>query len=345
MKDKTLDLTVQPEDDGFHLQDHVTGDFEWWYFDILDQSAGCFLKIVMHIGTDPLRRRVFPQLAISVNTPEHQESITRAYRLSELEADTRQCRVLVRNEVKIWAEPANLPEYGIQIDIREFTCKFRFTAETEGWKPLGKEIQHQSEKKKGAFAWVIPMPKASVEGDFTFKNKIYKIQDGIGYHDHNYIKVDREHPLYVDELVRKWYWGKCYAGRFMAVFMDIHTGVGNMRSLLVTENNSILHSSNDMIDCSVMSYGFDESLGVKYPASLGIQSTDPDFQFRAEFDFDRILDRKDLLEGVNGAIRFLIRKLVAKPAYHGILATVKMKIREFDLDGFGNFESMVFRNS
>ena len=64
----TYELTVRPEDDGLQIVDFTRGDFEWWYFDINDQVSGCFIKIVVHIGTDPLRTRVFPQLAISVNT-------------------------------------------------------------------------------------------------------------------------------------------------------------------------------------------------------------------------------------------------------------------------------------
>lgn len=43
---------------------------------IIDRETGCFLKIVMPIGTDPLKTRIFPQLAVSVNTPEMSESFS-----------------------------------------------------------------------------------------------------------------------------------------------------------------------------------------------------------------------------------------------------------------------------
>ena len=68
------------------------------------------------------------------------------------------------------------------------------------------------------------------------------------------------------------------------------------------------------------------------------------FLFRAEFDFDKILDRKDLLEGVNPALKFLIKKLIAKPVYYGILSKVRLNIKNNNLEGSGNFESMVFRD-
>jgi len=65
------ELKVYPEDDGLQIVDYVKGDFEWWYFDISDQVSGWLLKIVIHIGTDPPRTRVFPQIAVSVNTPQN----------------------------------------------------------------------------------------------------------------------------------------------------------------------------------------------------------------------------------------------------------------------------------
>jgi hypothetical protein len=338
------ELTVQPKDDGFHIVDYITGDFEWWYFDIIDQESGCFLKIVMHIGTDPLKTRIFPQLAISINTPEWSESFSHPYSISELEADDQQCNISIKDELKIWAEFNSYPEYFIKIDIPRFKCNYRFIGDIEGWKPLGKEIHHQIGKKKNSFSWIVPVPKARVEGDFFYKDKNYLIHNAIGYHDHNYIKVDKKHPLYLDDLVIKWYWGKCYADRFMIIFMDIYCRTNRTLSLLVAENNKIIYGANNLMDCSIVSFGYDNIVQAKYPELLIIKSTDKHFHFQAEFEFDKILDRKDLLEGVNPVFKLLIKRLVAKPVYHGILAKVKLKIKDSDLEGYGNFESMVIRD-
>src|SRR4030066_1899408 len=98
----TYDLTVQQEDDGLQITDFKKGDFEWWYFDISDQTSGCFLKIVLHIGTDPLRTRVISQLAVSVNTPEKSESLYHPFIITEMKADTRQCNISVDEKIKIW---------------------------------------------------------------------------------------------------------------------------------------------------------------------------------------------------------------------------------------------------
>jgi hypothetical protein len=111
----------------------------------------------------------------------------------------------------------------------------------------------------------------------------------------------------------------------------------------VAENNKIIHSSNNLIDISVLSSGYDNILKAKYPESISIKSLDDQFPFQAEIESDRILDRKDLLDGVNQVIKFLIKSLVARPVYHGILAKARLKINDTNLQGSGNFESMVFR--
>ncbi|MCJ7448056.1 MAG: hypothetical protein MUO72_10200 [Bacteroidales bacterium] len=187
------------------------------------------------------------------------------------------------------------------------------------------------------------MPKARVDGDFFYENKKYTVTSAIGYHDHNYIKVDRKYPLFLDAMAIKWYWGKFYADRFTVIFADIYSRTNRTLSLMVAEHNKIIHSSNNLIDCSVSTSGYDNVLKAKYPASLKIKSLDEHFPFQAEFESDRILDRKDLLEGVNPVLKFLIKRLVAKPVYHGIFAKVKLEINNVHIQGTGNFESMVFR--
>jgi len=337
------ELTVHPEDDGIQIIDYAKGDFEWWYFDIYDRPSGCFLKIVIHIGTDPLRTRVLPQLAISLNTPEINKSISYPYGISEMRADPQRCNILISDKIMILSEHNDPPEYIIKIDIPGFKCNLRFISYVEGWKPLGEKILYQSGKKKVDFSWVIPVPGATVEGDFFHDNRKYVFSGAMGYHDHNYIKIDRKYPLYMDDLVNKWYWGKCHAGSYTMVFCDVYCRTNRILSLMVAQHNKIIHSSNNLINSSVVSSGYDKIVKAEYPASLKIESLDEQFPFKAEFKSEKILDRKDLLEGTNRVFRFLIKQLIAKPVYHGVFARVRLGIKNKSLEGYGNFESMIFR--
>jgi hypothetical protein len=97
------------------------------------------------------------------------------------------------------------------------------------------------------------------------------------------------------------------------------------------------------MDCSVLSFGYDHILQAKYPAWLRIKSTDRNFHFQADLELEKISDRKDLLEGVNPLLKSLIKRMIAKPVYHGILANAKLKVNDYNLQGYGNIESMIFR--
>jgi len=334
---------VLPEDDGLQITDFRKGDFEWWYFDVFDQAAGCFLKIVIHIGTDPLKTRIFLQLALSINTPDKSESLTLPLNMEDLIADTSQCNITVGNRIKIRTEPGSTEIYSIKTDIPEFKCDFRFEGAIEGWKPQGNKMVHQKGKKKSEFYWIIPQPRSIVSGVFFYRNKTYKMTRATGYHDHNYLKVDREYPLYLDSLVNKWYWGKCNAGKYTMIFTDVSCKNNRSQAVMIAEDNKIIHISYSLTDCSVKEYGYDENLHSEYPASIVIKSNDENFPLHAEFEFEKILDHKDLLEGVNPLLKFLIKKLIAKPVYHGIFSRVRLEIKNQLLEGYGNFESMVFR--
>jgi hypothetical protein len=337
------ELKVTPEDDGAQIAEYVKGDFEWWYFDIYDQASTSFLKIVLHIGTNPLRTRIISQLAVSVNTPEKCESLSYPFEISEMSSDTWHCNISISDNIRIWTVLDHPPGYFIKIDIPGFKCDFKFRSEIEGWRPLGKNIPYQTGNKRVDFSWVIPVPKAKVEGAFYLGDRKFSLSVATGYHDHNYIKVDRKNPLYLDDQLLKWYWGKCFAGSFTIIFMDAWCRANRTLSLMVAENDKIIHSSNNLIECSVLSSGFDNILKTGYPSTIVIKSLDKEFPLKVEFESEKILDRKDLLEGVNPVIRFLIRQFAGKPAYHGILAKVRIDINNLVTEGTGNFESMVFR--
>ena len=336
-------LTVNPEDDAIQVIDYVKGDFEWWYFDISDVSSGFFLKLIVHIGTDPLKTKILAQLTISINTPDINKSLSFPFGISEMKADLQRFCISIKDKNLLMVELNNPSLYNIQIDIPDFKCDLKFNSQIEGWKPLGEKIAYQSGKKKVDFSWVIPVPRAAVKGLFSHDNRKYTFTDATGYHDHNFIRIDRKYPLYLDNLVKKWYWGKCYAGDYTVIFCDVYFRTNRILSLMVAEKNKIIHSSNNTITCTVLSSGYDVNINAEYPVSLQLESLDAQFPFKAEFESEKILDRKDLLEEVNPVFKFLIKKLVAKPVYHGVSAGVKLEIKNRILEGYGNFESMIFR--
>lgn len=338
------ELKVVPADDSFHLTEPVTGNFEWWYFDIIDKENNCVIKVVAHIGTDPLKTKVFPQLALSVSTPEKSEYITKSYLFSVFEGSTEYCHIRLKDNLEIKADYNSRVEYQIIVNIPEFSAGFHFSSELEGWKPAGNNVLFNENGKSGKFSWIIPVPKARVSGKFSYRGKHYTLQNAVGYHDYNYWSVNKNKPLFLDSMVPRWYWGKCYIDDYTIIFMDTHFRTNKLRSLMIARSNKIIHSSNNLIEFIPGQMETDDILKVAYPSRIIVRLNEKSLNLKLELVLKEIFDRKDLLEGVFLPVKWLIKKFVARPAYFGIYANAILETDGKKLEGTGNYEMMVFRN-
>jgi hypothetical protein len=336
-------LRVVPGDDGFHLNKPVIGNFEWWYFDVIDIKQNILLKIVTHIGTNPLKTSLYPQLAVSVSTPDTEENITRKYEFDDFSGASEYCRIQLKNEFEARVEHDAHTKYIVMVNLPEFSAELQFDSEIEGWKPAGDSISYSRSRRSAHFMWIIPCPKARVNGYFIFGGRRYEMDHVTGYHDHNYCSVNRKRPLHLDSLVNKWCWGKCYCEDFTMIFMDTYFRTNRLRSLFLARGNKIMHSSNNLIDLKVLNTGYDDILGSVYPSSLSVDIEENEFSLRAVIDAKKIADRKDLIEEVPSILKWFIKRFVARPVYYGFIAQVSMEIDNKELNGFGNYEYMAFR--
>ncbi len=337
------ELLILPVDDALHIQDPVKGDFEWWYFDVFEARSEIFVKIVFHIGTDPLRTRVYPQLAVSVNIAGVSGSFTRTYRPDEISSSISSCDISADPGIRIRSVQGKTLRYTLDISLKEFRCSLTFTSITEGWKPLGNSVFHQWGRRKSEFAWTIPVPEARVTGELEYKNRVLSLSGATGYHDHNYIKVDREHPLHLDNLVTEWIWGKCYAGRFTLIFMDTRFRSGRITSVMLAEHHRIIHSSNNLLNLRVHSKDYDRTLKAGYPRKLIMELREKDLRFDLVLDAETKADKRDLLEGVNPFMSWLIKTFLARPVYFSLIAKARLGKDGEKLTGSGNYEVMRFR--
>ncbi len=336
-------LKVVPRDDGFHLNKPVIGNFEWWYFDVIDPRKNILLKIVAHIGTDPMKTNVFPQLALSISTPEAEGYITRKYEFDDFRGSAERCHIHIKNEFEARSEHGKQTEYLIMVNLPEFSAELHFAGLIEGWKPAGDSVRYGRLQRSAHFMWIIPSPKAKVDGYFNYRGKHYQIDNATGYHDHNYCAVDQNKPLHLDSLVKKWYWGKCYCEDYTMIFMDTFFRTSRLRSLFLAKGAEIVHSSNNLLDLQVLNTGYDNKLLSEYPSSLSVAIKKDTFMLSAFIDSVKITDRKDLLDGVPPILKWFIKKFIARPVYCGLFARVSMEIKSKKLNGFGNYEYMAFR--
>jgi hypothetical protein len=338
-------LRVSPVDDSFQLVDPKTGDFEWWYFDIIDSSTGCIVKLVAHLGTDPLRRRCYPQVAVSVRTPTKRQSFIRPHSLSDFRASRDRCDVSIRDEFHAVVEsPGTDNRYHVTADINGFRADVTFIPEIEGWKPLGDAVEITSGRKKAAFSWIIPVPKAKVVGEFSLGKEKYELNEALGYHDHNYWQAGGREKLFMDDAISQWCWGRFLSKECTVIFMETHLREHPITSLMIANQDTIIHSSNNLIEVFADEVKKDGEIKTFYPSCITIRSVAKGNPFQMTLREKEIMDKRDLIEGVNPIIRWLIKQLVSRPAYYGILADSTIKIADKEIKGMALYELMSLRS-
>jgi hypothetical protein len=339
IKDASV-LQTKAADDGLHLNNFEVGNFEWWYFDIIDPETNCVLKIVIHLGTDPLRRLFFPQIAVSVKTPADKLAVSKIFNLNEFTAAHDRCNIKIAEKFRCYVEKN---DYFIWVDMPEFSGEFSFESSLLGWKPLGNEITLERNKRSAAFGWIIPVPKATVNGNFIFKGKKYYLKNANGYHDHNFWKVEPTKKLFIDTVISKWYWGRFQAGDYTIIFMNTQFRNNQISSLYFSDGNKLLHSSNNFLQFFIKSQKMNRELKCLYPDKSIIKLSEEPETLNLVLRTKEVIDRRDLLTGVNPILRLLIKTLVSKPAYIGLMAECNLTHGNQNISGMGIFETMIFR--
>lgn len=337
---------VIPSDDRLYITDPEIGNFEWWYFDVVDVRNQYVLKLVAHIGTDPLRRRFFPQAAITLRTPSEKRSFIKRFPLSDFSASTEYCDVRLKDEFHASFDSSGTESrYQVKIHMNEFSADLTFIGEIEGWKPLDGEVILEKSDRKGAFFWVVPLPKARVLGEFSIGSKTYTLEEAYGYHDHNYWKVNVPRKLFMDEMISRWYWGRCMAKDRTIVFMDTYLKNERISSLLIARDNEIIHSSRDSIQVRIDEVTEDRKLRTEYPSRMTIRSTDERNPFQMVMESEELIDKRDLLEGIHPLVKVLIKFFVFRPVYFGMTAESVISSVDEEIKGTAIYEMMLFRDT
>jgi len=332
-----------PSNDGYLLDSERIGNFEWWYFDCIDIQNNCLLKIVVHLGTDPLRTRFFPKLAISIKTPEASRAIELEYNLKDFHAERNCCDVRLRQDCHIYSDNENSGYYHIDINISGFRASLIFKQTVPVWVPPAHKIKASKGNRHSEMFWNVLQPRSMVDGSFQYNNIRYTLHDAIGYHDHNYWQLNSEQGLHMDEVITRWYWGKCVAGPYTVIFMETWMSGVSVKSIMVSEHDKIVYCTDKNITIKVDKEILHAPLKSKYPSQITLQINNEDFPFELVLNCQELIESKDLLKGVNPLIAWLVKGLVARPAYYGIYSTAILETPNQKLEGFGIYEFMLFR--
>jgi hypothetical protein len=328
-------------DDGLHLDNYDPGNFEWWYFDISDPITDSILKVVIHLGTDPLRLKFYLQIALSLNTPTVKKSIIVPCKLSELNASYDTCDLKISD--KLICQQVD-DAYYIRINIPDFRGEFTFYRRLPAWKPLGNELTFEKEQQRAAFGWIIPLPRARVSGTYELNGQKQEITNAEGYHDHNFWKVNGRNKLYMDTVLSSWYWGRYYAGTYVIIFMSTYFKNYQISSLYISEGKKLIHSSNNLIQLQIDRQTTDHRFKCTYPSKITISHPHQQEKINLTLIIKEMIDYKDLLTGVNPLMAFLIRTFVSRPHYLSFKTDCHLTHNEKSIRGTGIIEKMIFRS-
>jgi hypothetical protein len=199
--------------------------------------------------------------------------------------------------------------------------------------------------KHATFLWVVPMPRAEVEGVFALDGVDYALEEALGYHDHNAWQVDPKAKLFMDEVISYWYWGRFLGHATTIVFMDMGFRTHRLQSCLVATGGILVHSSNNLVEVTPDEVKHDEAMRATYPTRMTVALSEASCAVHMVLKAKAVVDRRDLLEGMHPLLKWLIRSLVSQPSYHGILADATVRLGAQELHGEALYESLCLRNT
>jgi hypothetical protein len=192
-------------------------------------------------------------------------------------------------------------------------------------------MQHGS--KQATFSWVVPLPRAAVEGVFAIDGVSYTLEEALGYHDHNTWQGAPQAKLFMDDVIAHWQWGRFLASDCTVVFMNTCLRTHSIRSCLYARDNTILHSSNNLRKVVTEAATQDEVLRAPYPTRIIVGLSTDACPWQMVLQATDVLDRRDLLEGVYPPLPWLIKRLISHPTYHSMLADVTLRIADMERHG------------
>jgi hypothetical protein len=305
-------------DDGLHMEVGRRGAYEWWYFDA-HLDSGHTLVVFFHASNPNPGLQGKAGIEFVLLDPDcHRVQEFFAHPRSEFSAATDRPEVkLGKNFIKAHQPAASLATYEIFVDEPGLGCHLWYTAEVNGWKP-GTGYSHFGDM--GYFAWVVPIPRASVKGTLRVGQETWQVS-GTGYHDHNWLNFQ------FPRIIRYWMWGRVYSESFSLAYAYIqcndkvrdHT----VKALMLADGSEVIISCGEF-EFEQEEYEYDARAGHHYPRKIRISAQD---EFELSLEEQRVLEAQDLLENYNPMLRFVARRLLRlKPGYFRLASGFKLSV-------------------
>jgi len=301
-------VPLKPAENAAHELSN-SNSFEHWYFDArLDDGH----VVVGFLQSAELITKK-PGVELHVYRPSGEKiSATKVYPRADVRASEEKCdvRVGANRAYAGDAEDGNLPVHHLHIAEGGMEADLTFRSLVPGWKPGGGRTNYG---ESDFFAWVVPAPRAAVEGTVRIGNETIAAR-GTGYHDHNWGVGDMR------RIVSYWHWGRLYADEFTLLYANVMTGkrYGGACStpLMLAKDDEIILSTGEMsLGCGPEV--FDATANRSYPSYVVIEVPG---RVRLKLEVQRIIDAHNLLRDVSPVfslrpVERVANRLIGRPGY------------------------------
>jgi len=306
----------KPIDDALHMDRR--GIYEWWYFDA-HLDSGHTLVVFFHAsnpnpgleGKTGMEMILLRPDGVRVQKfiPYPKSSFTAARDKPEV--------TIGQNTLRMQQREGELPVYEIKVKGSGLGCHLTYRAQVNGWKP-GNGLSHFG--SLGFFGWVIPFPRASVEGTITDGDYTFQVK-GIGYHDHNWLNF----PFAT--IIEYWMWGRVYSEHFTLSYAYIQCNEKvnrhTVKALMLAEGKEVILSTGEY-DFLKEDFEFNPKAKYKYPKQVTINA--PGY-LKATLKMKRILEAQDMLASFNPVLRFLAKNILhLQPGYFRLLSRFELDV-------------------
>jgi Svf1-like C-terminal lipocalin-like domain len=309
---------LTPEDDALHIDLGRKGMYEWWYFDA--RLEGDYTVVVFFHASNPnpgiAGRTGIELVVVRPNGEKTQRFIE--YDRSRFSASRDQPDVRVGdNYLKVDYSRGDLPVYEIHVDEDDLSFDLTYTSEVHGWKP-GDGYSHFVDL--GYFAWVVPFPRARVEGTVRVGDECIDAR-GVGYHDHNWLNFQ------FPRIIEHWMWGRIYSETLTVcyAFIQCNKKVDNhaVKVLMAARNEEVVLSTGEF-DFVPEGFEYDDRPRHSYPKSLELRAPG---EIDVSMNVKRVLEAEDLLENFPPLLRLLAKYVLRlKPGYFRLLSDFEIEL-------------------
>ena len=278
----------QRRDDGSHIFHNADEYYEWWYFDA-SFTNGYHLVVTFHYRNIFLKPMV-PSIQIFIYGPDGVK--TERYDViapEKASADPDYCHVVMGdNRVKDCGG-----HYELFMKIKGVGARLVFQNSVPPWKP-GTGFNFKDETTGLTAGWVVPQPKARVEGELFVGDKTLQVT-GDGYHDHNWGNY------HCHKTFSGWYWGRTHSEEFTIDYgwvLPRVKGSPVVAPLLIARRNEIVLSTN-MLTLELDDWRRDAAGGQTYARRLALRASALGVSFSMTIRTHRVVESMQLPQVVD----------------------------------------------